>query len=208
MRTNAEEEAWRRNLLCARQVLHDDRTWKYATCFRHGLTALSLERSLVLAGESAEEYRQHLARFDRLVEGMEPGPLSDPAKLARATALVAWRRLRALRLDREWTLRGLVDVLQQAIHARERAGQGDGTQPSSLSQNGPAPDGLGYLGPDPLFMLGLGLEDASCNWVGTWRALTRLHNRFDQLGAGWSRHWAKCRRSCPRTPGGSGTACG
>ena len=78
LRTNAEEEAWRQNLLRARQALHDDRTWKYATCFRHGLTALSLERSLVLAGESAEEYRQHLARFDRLVQGMEPGLSPTP----------------------------------------------------------------------------------------------------------------------------------
>jgi len=72
--------------LRARQVLHDDCTWKYATCFRHGLTALSLERSLVLAGESPEEYRAHLARFDRLVLGLEPRTQSDPAKLARATA--------------------------------------------------------------------------------------------------------------------------
>ena len=159
-------------------MLRDDRTWKYAPCFRHGLTAISLERSLVLAGENPDEYRAHLARFDRLVEGMEPGPLSDPAKLARATALTAWRRLRALRLDREWTLRAIADVLQQAIHARELAaqsGQPLGNSPSL------APDGLGYLGPDPLFTLGLGLEDASCSWVGTWRALTRLNNRFDQL---------------------------
>jgi hypothetical protein len=176
--TLAEKESWRLNLLRARQVLHDDHTWKYAPCFRHGLTAISLERSLVLAGESLDEYRAHLARFDRLVQGMEAGPLSDPAKLARATALVAWRRLRALRLDREWTLRALTDVLQQAIRVREIAdgsGQPSGNSPSL------AADGLGYLGPDPLFTLGLGLEDASCSWVGTWRALTRLNNRFDQL---------------------------
>jgi hypothetical protein len=182
--TEAEEEAWRQNLLRARQVLHDDHTWKYATCFRHGLTALSLERSLVLAGESPDEYRAHLARFDRLVRGLEPGPLSDPAKLARAAALVSWRRLRALRLDREWTLRALADCLQHALRAREEAREEGGDKQTSLAADAravDAPDGLGYLGPDPLILLGLGLEAASCNWIGAWRALTRLNNRFDQL---------------------------
>ena len=188
--TWAEKEAWRLNLLRARRVLDDDRTWKYAPCFRHGLTAISLERSLVLAGENPDEYRAHLARFDRLVEGLKPGPRSDPPKLARATALVAWRRLRALRLDREWTLRALLEVLQQAIRAREEAVKEPGDQ-ASLGFETPAgegfvpgrtaPDGLGFLGSDPLLGLGLGLESASCSWVGTWRALTRLNNRFDQL---------------------------
>ena len=140
----------------------------------------------MLAGESPEEYRQHLARFDRLALGLKPGPLSDPAKLARATALVAWRRLRALRLDREWTLRALVDCLHQAIRLREEAREAGGVDPSGLAAGATAAraltsDGLAHLSPDALISLGLGLEAASSNWVGTWRALTRLNNRFDQL---------------------------
>ena len=85
LRTNAEEEAWRQNLLRARQVLHEDRTWKYATCFRHGLTALSLERSLVLAGESAESTASILpastAWCKEWSPDLSPIPPSSPAPL-------------------------------------------------------------------------------------------------------------------------------
>ena len=79
-----------------------------------------------------------------------------------------------------------MDCLQQAIHARAEAREAGGVEPSGLAADAlaasvPAPDGLGYLGPDPLISLGLGLEAASSNWIGTWRALTRVNNRFDQL---------------------------
>jgi hypothetical protein len=188
--TEAEKEAWRQNLLRARQVLHDDHTWKYAPCFRHGLTALSLERSLVLAGESSDEYHAHLARFDRLVRGLEPGPLSDPAKLARAAALASWRRLRALRLDREWTLRALVDALHQGIRARQQA-QPAGHPPRL------AADGLGLLPASALAGLSAALEAASSSWLCTWGPITRLNNRFDQL---WSKLVEELGQLAPRLP--------
>jgi hypothetical protein len=66
---------------------------------RHGLYCVSLRRSLERAGESPEEFEQHLRLFRRAFEG-RPEAASPDAKLARlvqAAAEVTWRRLRAYR---------------------------------------------------------------------------------------------------------------
>lgn len=197
--SHAEKEAWQRNLLRARQVLHDDRTWKYATRFRHGLTAVSLERSLVLADESLDEYQAHLARFDRLVRGLETGPLSDPVKLAHGTALAAWRRLRALRIDHEWTLRALVAALHQAIHRHEEASDnvpslaggrvgGTDTASSSLASGGDR----GSASPDSAVQGGGGGPDVAVKLLGGFldvASLTRLASDLEEASGDWVRTW-------------------
>jgi hypothetical protein len=66
---------------------------------RHGLYCVSLRRSLGRAGESPEEFEQHLRLFRRAFEGRLEAASPDPklARLVQAAAEVTWRRLRAYR---------------------------------------------------------------------------------------------------------------
>jgi hypothetical protein len=66
---------------------------------RHGLYCVSLRRSLGRAGESPEEFEQHLRLFRRAFEGRLEAASPDPklARLVQAAAELAWRRLRAYR---------------------------------------------------------------------------------------------------------------
>jgi hypothetical protein len=66
---------------------------------RHGLYCVSLRRSLERAGESPEEFEQHLRLFRRAFEGRLEAASPDPklARLVQAAAELTWRRLRAYR---------------------------------------------------------------------------------------------------------------
>jgi hypothetical protein len=66
---------------------------------RHGLYCVSLRRSLGRAGESAEEFEQHLRLFRRAFEGRleAASPAPKLARLVQAAAELTWRRLRAYR---------------------------------------------------------------------------------------------------------------
>ena len=66
---------------------------------RHGLYCASLRRSLERAGESPEEFEQHLRLFRRAFEGRleAASPDAKLARLVQAAAEVTWRRLRAYR---------------------------------------------------------------------------------------------------------------
>lgn len=91
----------------------------YGATFRHGLHALSLRRSLELAGESPAEYDDHLATFDRLY-----APSSEfERKLVRGLAGVVWRRLRVFHTRARWERRAIELRLAQAaaISPREFA---------------------------------------------------------------------------------------
>lgn len=112
--TRPELDASHASLEAAQRVKREDRTYKYRSYFRHGLLVADLERSLVMAGETREEYHAHLARFEALpaVFAFEAG--SDKVKLARACAFPSWRRLRAFRLQSAWTLRMTVHHLHEA----------------------------------------------------------------------------------------------
>jgi hypothetical protein len=65
--TPRRRAACRRNLLKAQKVVRkaDASSRAYATCFRHGLDCISLERSLELVGETPAEFRAHLDLFRR-----------------------------------------------------------------------------------------------------------------------------------------------
>jgi hypothetical protein len=77
-----------------------------------------LERSLVMAGESREEYYAHLARLAALPGVFDLDAASQEVKLAIACGFTSWRRLRALRLQSEWALRMM---LHAGIHERQKA---------------------------------------------------------------------------------------
>jgi hypothetical protein len=66
---------------------------------RHGLYCVSLRRSLERAGESPEEFEQHLRLFRRAFEGRLEAASPDPklARLVQVAAELTWRRLRAYR---------------------------------------------------------------------------------------------------------------
>src|SRR2546428_993790 len=70
----------------------------YGTSFRHGLYCVLLGRSLDIAGESREEFRQHIELFDRAFAPRD----HEEARLVRAIAETAWRRLRAFRGQARW----------------------------------------------------------------------------------------------------------
>src|SRR5712692_2110698 len=70
----------------------------YGTSFRHGLYCVLLGRSLDIAGESREEFRQHIELFDRAFAPRD----HEEARLVRAIAETAWRRLRAFRGQGRW----------------------------------------------------------------------------------------------------------
>src|SRR5712691_6087081 len=70
----------------------------YGTSYRHGLYCVLLGRSLDIAGESREEFRQHIELFDRAFAPRD----HEEARLVRAIAETAWRRLRAFRGQARW----------------------------------------------------------------------------------------------------------
>src|SRR5712691_4912306 len=70
----------------------------YGTSFRHGLYCVLLGRSLELAGESREDFREHIELFDRAFAPRD----HEEARLVRAIAETAWRRLRAFRGQGRW----------------------------------------------------------------------------------------------------------
>ncbi len=111
--------AWHSNLLKAHRVLRaaGDHSPAYGVCFRHGLYAVSLERSLELAGESRAEFDAHLERFDRAF--VPQGALQK--KLVRGAAEAAWRRLRVFRGQARWEMQSVLYRLRQAT---EPAGAG------------------------------------------------------------------------------------
>ena len=119
--TSRELDARHAKLELAQKVKREDRTYKYCSCFRHGLLVADLERSLFMAGESRAEYQAHLARFEALpaVFALDAG--SGQVKLARACAFASWRRLRAFRLHSEWALRMMVHHLRKVIRERQAA---------------------------------------------------------------------------------------
>ncbi|HEY6291615.1 MAG TPA: hypothetical protein VI455_08650 [Terriglobia bacterium] len=95
--------------------LHDD-SGAYAPCFRDGLSALSLPRSLKRAGESLPDYTSHLEWLVRsfaqddedqplgsglgseLAAALAAGSPTGILKLSLALGFVSWRRLRGFRL--------------------------------------------------------------------------------------------------------------
>ena len=146
-RTHAQAEAGRRNLAKARRRWLDlrktpgfepspryydaihanlkqaiqrklhDHSGTYASCFRDGLSAISLQRSLKQAGESLPDYTSHVEWFVRVfTQGTEESPLgsglaselaagalpSGLLKLSLALGFVSWRRLRGFPLLAEW----------------------------------------------------------------------------------------------------------
>src|SRR5712691_12016612 len=92
--------ACRRNLEKAHATLRaaGSRSPAYGTSYRHGLYCVLLGRSLELAGESREEFRQHIELFDRAFAPRD----HEEARLVRAIAETAWRRLRAFRGQARW----------------------------------------------------------------------------------------------------------
>lgn len=97
-------------------ALNRDRV--YGGCFRHGLYAPDLARSLRLAGESAPEYFAHLRRFDRAMEPRD----EDEKNLVRGIAEATWRRLRVFRGHANWEKHALLHLLNEAARARAAFG--------------------------------------------------------------------------------------
>jgi hypothetical protein len=97
----------------------------------HYLCAHSLVGTLEQAGESREEYKRHLARFERVLAPPEGEPwLPNEQKLARAAADTAWRRLRVHRVRARYLAEALVELFERAsrldwhpAQAREVAGE-------------------------------------------------------------------------------------
>src|SRR2546425_4445081 len=75
-----------------------NRSPAYGTSFRHGLYCVLLGRSLELAGESREDFREHIELFDHAFAPRD----HEEARLVRAIAETAWRRLRAFRGQARW----------------------------------------------------------------------------------------------------------
>src|SRR5260370_6658902 len=108
-------QACRANLLKAQAGRHKARVAEedspgYGVCFRLGLHAASLRRSLELAGESRAEYEAHLERFARAFAPAD----ALGRRLVRGIAETAWRRLRAFGGQARWELRSIVYRLEQA----------------------------------------------------------------------------------------------
>jgi hypothetical protein len=166
-----EMRASHAKLELAQRVKLEDNTYKYCSIFRHGLLVANLERSLVITGESREEYLAHLARFAAVPGVFDFEAASQEVKLAQACGFTTWRRLRALRLQSEWALRMMVHNLRAAIRTRH-AGL-DAQQPP-----------LGHppsLTPEGFVQLAIDLEHAGEDWPSLWRPMRKLNNRFDQL---------------------------
>jgi hypothetical protein len=111
-RTPRRLRACRANLLRAQAVLRtaEAPSRAYGACFRHGLYAVSLQRSAALAGETQAEFDANLRRFERAFapqDGVE-------GKLVRALARASWRRLRAFGGQANWELRSLEYRLAEA----------------------------------------------------------------------------------------------
>jgi hypothetical protein len=107
--------ACRANLLKAHRGRHQARVAEadgpgYGTCFRLGLHAVSLKRSLELAGESGAEYEAHLERFDRAFAPVD----AVGRRLVRGMAETVWRRLRALGGQARWELCAMAYRLEEA----------------------------------------------------------------------------------------------
>src|SRR5437667_12806257 len=94
-----------------------NRSPAYGTSFRHGLYCVLLGRSLELAGESREDFREHIELFDRAFAPRD----HEEARLVRAIAETAWRRLRAFRGQGRWERLAIQYRLAEAAKSRERA---------------------------------------------------------------------------------------
>jgi hypothetical protein len=176
--TDAEHQASHAKLEAAQRVKREDNTYKYCSCFRHGLLVADLERSLVMAGESREEYHAHLARFEALPAVFALDAASQQVKLAHGCAFASWRRLRAFRLQSEWALRMMVHHLNEAIRWRQ-TGPSEGND--GLGEGQPSLGRPFDLTPERFAELGLGLRRGAESWPSVWRPIRKLNNRFDQL---------------------------
>ncbi len=125
---------------------------------RHGLYCASLRRSLGRAGESPEEFEQHLRLFRRAFAGRLEAASPDPnlARLVQAAAEVTWRRLRAYR--------GLAQCEVRAFR-RTLAG-------APVAENLSA-DEAGYLGLELLFNLR--------NYERAFPCIRRLNRRLEDI---------------------------
>jgi tetratricopeptide (TPR) repeat protein len=125
---------------------------------RHGLYCASLRRSLGRAGESPEEFEQHLRLFRRAFEGRPEAASPDPnlARLVQAAAEVTWRRLRAYRGLAQCEVRAFRRTLAGAPVAE------------SLSA-----DEAGYLGLELLFNLR--------NYERAFPCIRRLNRRLEDI---------------------------
>ncbi|PYV09773.1 MAG: hypothetical protein DMG23_09870, partial [Acidobacteria bacterium] len=94
-----------------------NRSPAYGTSFRHGLYCVLLGRSLELAGESREDFREHIELFDRAFAPRD----HEEARLVRAIAETAWRRLRAFRGQGRWERLAIQYRLAEAAE-KPRAG--------------------------------------------------------------------------------------
>jgi hypothetical protein len=151
-----EMRASHASLEAAQRVKREDNSYKYCSIFRHGLLVANLERSLVMAGESREEYLAHLGRFAAVPAVFDFDAASQEVKLAQACGFATRRRLRAFRLQSEWALRMMVHNLHAAIHEQQ-------TVPGPAGSGGPQP-ALGQspsLTPEGFLQLAIGLEHAA-----------------------------------------------
>ncbi|HUI44243.1 MAG TPA: hypothetical protein VL523_19935 [Terriglobia bacterium] len=103
-----------------------DCSLRYAGRFRHGLRAVSLERSLALAGETLADYQAHL-RWCCGVLGQGYEATSEAMKLVLGFAYASWRRLRGLRTLAEWEWLAMCGTLRRCA-ARRRLGVEHGAE--------------------------------------------------------------------------------
>jgi hypothetical protein len=129
-------EAIHRGLVKAARWRLTNCSRRYASRFRHGVFAVSLERSLARAGETLDDYLAYVQRIVRAFAGSstnngprsmdaEPTPASSPsivATLATALAQVSWRRLRAFRIHAEGERLAVFRAFRQLAAEREAAG--------------------------------------------------------------------------------------
>ena len=107
--------------------LHNDSS-TYAPCFRDGLSAVSLQRSVRQAGERLEDYTAHVEWFVQTFTrgqdlGSELAPGAPPAgilKLSLALGFVSWRRRRGFRLLGEWERLTVCQKLADLARTRAR----------------------------------------------------------------------------------------
>jgi hypothetical protein len=140
-----------RSTSSARTTLTSNVPW-----LRHGLLVADLERSLVIAGESQEEYHTLTGRALPTLPAVfafEAAP--QQAKLAQACGYSSWRRLRAFRLQSEWAGRMMVHHLHEAIRWRQAA---SGEEYAGLGEAHASLGPTFNLTPERFVELGLGLR--------------------------------------------------
>ena len=92
-----------------------DRSFYYASGFRHGRYVADPSRALPLSGATQTEYDAHLAIYDI---GLHP-VTERQDKLARATGMVSWKWLTALRLYGDTEVLGVWECLDRLAAERQ-----------------------------------------------------------------------------------------